>query len=161
MRDAFVWIEHSALGEFMRTSNLWTYAIVNVLHVLGIASLFGATVIMDLRLLGMWRSVPLRTVTTAAVPVAIGGLLLAITTGAGLFATQATEYLDNPFLFIKFSAIAVGVANAAAVRSLPEWQERGERDLLPGERRRLAVVGGISLASWIAAIAAGRLIAYW
>ena len=55
MRDAFVWIEHSALGEFMRTSSLWTYAIVNVLHVLGIASLFGATVIMDLRLLGMWQ----------------------------------------------------------------------------------------------------------
>jgi hypothetical protein len=161
VRDAFVWIESSALGEFMRTSHLWTYAIVNVLHVLGIAALFGATVVMDLRLLGMWRRVSLRTITTAAVPVAVGGLLLAITTGAGLFATQATEYLGNPFLFIKFSAIAVGVANAAAVRGLPEWQERGDRDLLPGERRRLAVVGGISLASWISAIAAGRFIAYW
>ena len=102
----------------------------------------------------------LRTITTATVPVAVGGLVLAITTGAGLFATQATEYFGNPFLFIKFSAIAVGVANAAAVRALPEWQERGDRDLLPGERRRLAVVGGISLASWISAIAAGRLIAY-
>ena len=114
MRDAFVWMEHSALGEFMRTSNLWTYAIVNVLHVLGIAALFGATVIMDLRLLGMWHRIPLRTVTTAAVPVPSGGLCSRSTTGAGLFATQATEYLDNPFLFIKFSAIAVGVANAAA-----------------------------------------------
>jgi hypothetical protein len=161
VRDAFAWIEQSALGDFMRTSSLWTYAIVNVLHVLGIGSLFGATMVMDLRLLGVWRSVPLATVTTATVPVAAGGLMIAVVTGAGLFATQATEYLGNPFLFIKFAAIAVGVANAAAVRGLPAWQKHGERDLSRGERRNLAIVGGISLAAWIAAIAAGRLIAYW
>jgi hypothetical protein len=161
LRDAFVWIEQSALGDFMRTSSLWTYAIVNVLHVLGIGSLFGAAMVMDLRLLGVWHTVPLRTITTAAVPVAAAGLLLALVTGAGLFATQATEYLGNPFLFIKFAAIAVGVANAAAVRGLPAWQMHSERELSPKERRNLAIVGAISLAAWIAAIAAGRLIAYW
>jgi hypothetical protein len=158
---AFVWLEQSALGEFMRTSSLWTYPVVNLLHVFGIAALFGAAAIIDLRLLGAWRRVPLRSVTDVAVPVAAVGLLLALVTGAGLFATQATEYLGNPFLFIKFAAIAVGLANAAAVRALPAWQARGERDLTPAEHRRLALVGGLSLASWIAAVTAGRLIAYW
>ncbi len=145
----------------MRTSSLWTYPAVNLLHVFGIAALFGAALIIDLRLVGVWRRVPLRSITDVAVPVAASGFLLAITTGLGLFATQATEYLGNPFLLIKFAAIAVGLANAAAVRASPAWQARGRRDLSPIERRRLAIVGGISLVSWVAAIAAGRLIAYW
>jgi len=145
----------------MRTSSLWTYPIVNLLHVFGIATLFGSALVVDLRLLGLWRKVPLRTVTDIALPVAGCGLALALTTGPALLATQATEYLGNPFLLIKFAAIAVGLANAAAVRGSTAWQESGTRDLLPGEHRRLAIVGGISLASWVAAIAAGRLIAYW
>jgi hypothetical protein len=161
VRDAFLWIEQSAFGEFMRSSSLWTYPVVNLLHVFGIAALFGAAMVMDLRLLGVWRRVPLRSITDTAVPVAACGLGLALATGAGLFATQATEYLGNPFLLIKFSAIAVGLANAAAVRALPAWQARGTRDLSPAEHRRLAIVGGVSLASWIAAITAGRMIAYW
>lgn len=145
----------------MRTSSLWTYPAVNVLHVFGIAALFGAAMIIDLRLVGVWRRVPLRSITDVAVPVAAGGFLLAITTGAGLLATQATEYLGNPFLLVKFAAIAVGLANAAAVRASPAWQDRGLRDLSTRERRHLAVVGSVSLVSWVAAIAAGRLIAYW
>ena len=161
MAAAFLWLEQSAFGEFMRTSSLWTYPIVNLLHIFGIAALFGAATIIDLRLLGVWRRVPLRSVTDPAVPVAACGLCLAAATGVGLFVTQATEYLGNPFLFIKFSAIAVGVANAAAVRALPAWQARGEREPTQTEHRRLAAVGGISLASWVTAVAAGRLIAYW
>ncbi len=161
MRDAFVWVEQSGLGVFMRESSLWTYPLVNLLHVFGIAALFGAAMIIDLRLLGVWRAVPLRAVTRIGVPVAAAGLFLAIVTGVGLFATQATEYLGNPFLLIKFSAIAVGMANAAAVRASPAWQGSGERELTPGEHRRLALVGGISLVSWMTAISAGRLIAYW
>jgi hypothetical protein len=161
LRDAFVWLEQSAFGEFMRTSSLWTYPAVNLLHVFGIAALFGAAMIIDLRLMGVWRRVPLRSVTDVAVPVAATGFVVAVTTGAGLLVTQATEYLGNPFLLIKFAAIAVGLANAAAVRASPAWQMRSKRDLSPSEHRRLAIVGGISLVSWVAAIAAGRLIAYW
>jgi hypothetical protein len=161
LSDLFVWLEQSAFGEFMRTSSLWTYPAVNLLHIFGIAALFGAAMIIDLRLLGMWRRVPLRSVTDVAVPVAATGFVLAIATGAGLLVTQATEYLGNPFLLIKFAAIAVGLANAAAVRGSPAWQARGKRDLTRAEHRKLAIVGGISLASWVVAIAAGRLIAYW
>ena len=62
MREAFFWLEHSALGELMRTSSLWTYPIVNLFHIFGIAALFGAVTIIDLRLLGVWRSIPLAAV---------------------------------------------------------------------------------------------------
>jgi hypothetical protein len=154
-------MEHSALGGFMRESSLWTYPIVNLSHVFGIAVLFGAVVIIDLRLIGLWRKVPLTALTDAAIPVAIAGFLLAIVTGTGLLATKSTEYIGNPYLLIKFSAIAVGVINAVFLNLSPAWRARRERELSANEGRQLALFGGVSLTCWVVAVSAGRLIAYW
>jgi hypothetical protein len=161
VREALFWLEQSALGELMRTSSLWTYPIVNLLHIFGIATLFGAAAIIDLRLLGAWRRVPLTSVSDIAVPVSTGGFFLAAPTGLALLATNSTEYVGNPFLLIKFGAIAVGLINVALLNLSPAWKARRLRELQPNEQRRLAVFGGISLATWVSAVAAGRLIAYW
>lgn len=161
MHDFFAWLQASALGHFMRESGAWTYAIVNLLHILGVASLFGSVIIIDLRLLGLWRHTPLAALADAAAPVAACGFALAATTGVGLLATKATEYIGNPFLYVKFPAIALGLLNALILRVSPAWKARGHRDLSPSEHRQLAWVGAASLACWLTAIAAGRLIAYW
>ena len=161
MHDLMVWMETSALGQFMRESGSWTYAIVNLSHILGVASLFGAIVILDLRLLGVWRQTPLAALADAAVPVAAFGFALAATSGIALIATKATEYLGNPFLYIKFPAVAIGLLNALMLRLSPAWHARGKRELSQSENRQLAWMGGTSLACWLTAIAAGRLIAYW
>src|SRR4051812_27077389 len=104
-------MEASRLGHAMRESGVWTYAIVNLIHILGLASLFGATVILDFRLLGLWRRAPLARIAEAAAPVAACGFTVAATSGIALLATKATEYGGNPFLYIKFPAIAVGLVN--------------------------------------------------
>ncbi len=155
------WMQGSALGHFMRESGPWTYAIVNLTHILGIATLFGSVLILDLRLLGVWGRTPLAALADAAAPVAAVGFAIAATSGVGLLATKATEYVGNPFLLIKFPAIAVGFVNAVLIRRSPAWQARHVRDLSPVERRRLAMMAVTSLASWLIAISAGRLIAYW
>jgi hypothetical protein len=161
LNDFLSWMQMSALGRFMRDSSPWTYPIVNLSHVLGIASLFGSTLIIDLRLLGLWRSVPLAPLSAAVVPVAKTGFVVAATSGAGLLATNATEYAGNPFLLVKFSAIALGLLNVLALNLSPAWQVRGTRDLSLLEDRQLAVMGGLSLVCWLTAVAAGRMIAYW
>jgi hypothetical protein len=155
------WMEHSWLGHFMRDSSLWTYPIVNLLHILGLSSLFGATLIIDLRLLGLWRRVPIVVLADATVPVAQAGFVVAASTGIGLLATKATEYADNPYLIIKFGAIALGLVNVFALHRVPAWRRRRERDPTHAEDWRLAAMGGLSLACWLAAVTAGRLIAYW
>lgn len=154
-------MEASALGRLMRESGVWTYASVNLLHILGVASLFGAVLVLDLRLLGLMRRAPLAALADAASPVAAVGFVVAATSGAALLATNATDYIDNPFLLIKFPAIAVGLVNALAVRRSPAWRARHERAPTPAEARRLALMGGISLAAWLTAVAAGRMIGYW
>jgi hypothetical protein len=154
-------MEMSALGRFIRESGPWTYPIVNLAHILGVASLFGSTLIIDLRLLGLWRSVPIAALSAAAVPVAGLGFALAATAGIGLLATNATDYARNPFLLVKFSAIALGLINVVALNLLPAWQSRAKRDLSHRETRQLALIGGLSLVCWLTAVTAGRLIAYW
>jgi hypothetical protein len=161
VHDFTAWMQASTLGHFMRESTPWTYAIVNLCHVLGIATLFGSLVVLDLRLMGAWRRVPLATIADVAAPVAAFGFSLAVFTGVGLFATKATEYVGNPFLYIKFPAIGLGLINVLVLSRLTAWRERATRELSRGERVQLAFAGGISLACWVTAIAAGRLIAYW
>jgi hypothetical protein len=159
--DLLAWLEGSPLGHAMRNAGSWSYGIVNLIHILGVGSLFGAVLILDLRLLGAWRSVPLASITQPTVPIAAIGFAIATTSGLCLIATNGTEYIGNPFLLIKFPAIAVGFVNAALVRQLASWKARESRELTTREQRQLSIVGAVSLASWLTAISAGRLIGYW
>lgn len=161
MHDVLAWLEASALGAFMRDSGPWTYAVANVLHVLGVATLFGAVLILDLRLIGLWRRTPLNAIAIAASPVAMAGFALAIASGACLLASNAVAYESNPFLLTKFAAIGLGVLNAVLLRLTPAWRTRAVGELSRREARWLALVGGVSLVSWMVAITAGRMIGYW
>ncbi len=155
------WLEGSALGHAMRESGVWTYGIVNLTHILGVASLFGALLVLDLRLLGAWRKVALPDIARPTVPVATAGFVVAGASGICLVSANATEYIGNPFLYIKFPAIILGLINVAVLNLLPPWKERNVRELSAREQFQLSVVGGISLACWLTAVSAGRLIGYW
>jgi hypothetical protein len=146
----------------MRESGPWTYAIVNVAHILSVSTLFGSVLVLDLRLLGLWsRRIRIGDLSTAVEPVGMTAFFVAVVSGAALLATKATAYVDNPFLLIKFPAIGVGMLNAGILNRMPAWKAIDVRALRPGERRQLAMFGGISLASWVTAITAGRMIGYW
>jgi hypothetical protein len=155
------WLEGSVLGHAMRESGVWTYGIVNLVHILGVASLFGAVLVLDLRLLGLWRNITLAAISKPTVPVAATGFVIAAVSGVCLLATKATEYVGNPFLYIKFPAIGVGILNVAALSSVCAWKEHRIRELSSREQSKLAVFGGISLFCWLTAVTAGRLIGYW
>ncbi len=145
----------------MRESGVWTYGLVNLVHILGVASLFGSVLLMDLRLLGAWPRVPIWAVSRPTSRVAATGLLVAGASGACMLATNATEYVGNPFLLIKFAAIALGLVNVVVLRSLPAWRNRRLREPTTRESWHLAIAGGLSLICWLTAVGAGRLIGYW
>lgn len=159
--EFLAWMQSSALGVFMRESGPWTYGIVNLGHILGVSTLFGSILILDLHLLGLWRRVPVAALSRATVPVAQVGFALAAITGVGLLSSNATEYVGNPFFAIKFPAIGLGLINVWVLSRLSAWRVRGERELSSREHRQLAVMGGISLSCWLTAISAGRMIGYW
>jgi hypothetical protein len=145
----------------MRESGVWTYGVVNLLHILGVASLFGSILLLDLRLIGFWRSIPLGAISRPCISVGATGFAIATVTGLGLLATKATEYVGNPFFYVKFPAIALGLMNVAALSAVPAWKQHRVKEPSGGDRRTLAIRGSLSLACWLAAIAAGRMIGYW
>ena len=161
LRDVLAVVQSSPLGVFMRGSGPWTYGIVNLGHILGVATLFGSILILDLHLIGLWRRAPLAAVSRATVPVARVGFAMAALTGISLLSSNATEYANNPFFLIKFPAIALGLINVWVTGRLPGWRARAERDLSPREERQLTIAGSLSLTCWLTAISCGRLIGYW
>ena len=49
------WIENSALGEWVRVS-IWGYPMMITLHSLGLAIMVGLSVVLSLRVLGLFRT---------------------------------------------------------------------------------------------------------
>lgn len=154
-------IEGSALGDALRGAGVWTYGLLNLGHVLGLSLLIGSVVLLDLRLLGAWRETPLAALARPTVPLAGAGLVIALASGVCMVSVNATEYYGNPFLLLKFGAIGLGLANIAVVLRLPAWRVKGERELSAGERRQLAIAGGVSLFAWLTALTCGRMLGYW
>ena len=161
MEALLVWLEASGLGQLMRSSGVWAYGSVNLVHILGVATLFGSVLALDLRLLGLWRRVPLAAIETPTTALAVCGFVVAAASGAMLISTNGSEYVGNPFLIIKFWAIGLGLANVAAVQLVPAWRTRAVEPHPPRQRLALGVVGATSLACWLGAVAAGRMIGYW
>ncbi len=157
----FSWLEHSPLGAFVRSLGVWSYGIINLAHILGIILLFGSILILDLRLLGVWRQIPLATLSQPTTRMAQIGFVLAVASGIPMLTVKTTDYIGNPFLLIKFPAIALGLLNVWLVHRTLAWRAHRERDLKPIEQRRLAQGAALSLAFWLTAITSGRMIGYW
>ncbi len=160
MYEFLAWLQGSALGHVMRMG-VWTYAVVNFIHILGIASFFGAVLVLDLRLLGLWKNIHLDAISQPLIPVTVVGFAVAVTSGVCLISANATEYSGNPFLYVKFPAIGLGLLNAAILNSSSAWKTRKSLELSSEVQRRLAYFGAVSLVCWLTAIGAGRMIGYW
>ena len=151
-------LQASGLSASLRAS-VWLYPLVNTGHVVGIALLFGAIVPLDLRLAGGFRSTPVKPLADTLIPVAVVGLVLALSTGALLFATRPLDYVAEPLFGIKLALLGAAVLNALLLRRQPRWRWLGiEPDAPP--RRSWRVHGWLSILLWLGVISAGRLIGY-
>lgn len=162
LEQAALALQQTALATQLRAS-AWLYPLVNLAHLLGVALLLGAITVLDLRLLGRWPDIPIDALARPLVPTAAAGLAIAVVTGPLLLSVQALEYVGNPWLAIKLAAIAAGVANIVLVHRSDAWRRRVRHERPEHGMRGLGLGLGaaISLACWLAAAAAGRMIAYW
>lgn len=149
MDPVFAWIEEGPLSTWLRES-LWAFPAVLVLHTLGMGFVAGVAAAFSLRLLGAAPRVPLQPLMSF-MPVAWLALAVNVASGVLLLVAYPTKALTNPLFYFKLLVIALGVVTLLQI-------VRGVREaaLLSGGRR-LAI---LNLAFWMAAIAAGRLLAY-
>ena len=143
-------IEGSALAGAIRAS-AWAYPVLEALHIMAIATVFGSLLLFELRVFGAAAELGLRPFARLAVRTALFGLLFAVATGALMWSSDASALSGNPAFLTKLSVVALAVLNAAVFH----W-----RDSVGRHDRTARVQAGISLLLWIGAIFAGRLIAY-
>jgi hypothetical protein len=151
-------IEQSALGQAMREA-LWLYPAVEIVHLVGIVLLVGSIVMLDVRVLGLSRSIPVPALARHLLPWTLAAVLLVLPSGLLLFAAHASDVIANPLFAVKMGLLFAAGVNAAAFHvgpyaSVAAWA--CERPVPPAARLHAA----ISIALWIAVIAAGRLLAY-
>jgi hypothetical protein len=72
---------------------------------------------------------------------AAAGFGIAAVSGAGLLATKATEYIGNPFLYIKIPVIGLGLLNVFLVHRSSAWRAHKNRDLRYTERQVMGAIG--------------------
>ena len=162
MLELMTWLEGSALAEQLRGMGIWTYGLLNLAHILGIGTLFGSVLLLDLRLLGLWRRVPVASIIRPTVPLAAIGFVLAVISGVMMLSFNTTEYHGNPFLYIKLPVIVLGLINIAIIQRLAAWRRAAAGDMAaPGDRGVLAMAGGVSLLIWLTVVSCGRMIGYW
>jgi hypothetical protein len=137
----------------------WTYAAVNTAHIAGFALLFGAIVPLDLRLMGWRRRVPIATMARALLPVAVGGLALAIAAGSALFSIRAVQYAGTTLFQVKMALVACALANALLLHRAAQWEAQQDIvGVLPPLRLRLS--GALSIALWLSVLTCGRMLAF-
>lgn len=118
--------------------------------------------VLDLRLLGLWRSLTIAELARPTVPLAALGFVIAIVSGVAMLSFNATEYWGNPFLYVKLPLIAFGLLNVAAVQRLGAWRRAlAGSELTTADGRALAGAGAVSLVTWLGVVSCGRMIGYW
>jgi hypothetical protein len=137
--------------------SLLLYPLLNATHIFALTLLIGTILPADLRILGLFPSLPAGPFLRVMTAISAAGLVLAVATGFLLFSVQPLEYAANAAFLIKLSLVALGTVNATIIRFSAGWR----KVLASGVASPSLRVGALlSLTIWIAALLAGRWIAF-
>ncbi len=139
---------------------LWLYPSVEIVHIVGIAILFGSIAVLDLRLLGLSRSVSARRLAAHVLPWTAGAFVLIVPSGLMMFSAHASDFIASGVFPLKMGLILLAGVNAAVFhmgvfRTVQAW----DVGAAPPAAARAAAA--LSLAAWVGVIACGRLLAYF
>jgi hypothetical protein len=150
-------LESSQFSAWLRTE-LWGWPLVLTLHVLGTAVVIGLIFVISLRFLGLFETIPYRSLNRLF-PVVWIALVVQVLTGFALWMTKPTRYVVDTAFALKFSLVIVGIVltlyfYAAMKREAASWDAAGAA---PSRGIKFAAA---SLVVWCGVIVAARLTAH-
>ena len=94
------WVEASSAHAAIANSS-WAFAVIESVHLLALAAIGGAVLVVDLRMLGLGlKAQPVPELARSAYPWFVGSLVVMLATGIPLFISEPTKcYYSNPFWF--------------------------------------------------------------
>jgi hypothetical protein len=156
MIDFLTWLEGTSFSIWVREApTIWAFSTILTLHTFGMGVLVGASALLDLRLLGVGRTMPIGPLQSLY-RIMWSGFWLNLVTGSMLFAADATSRGTQWLFFVKMLFVIIGVVTMVLIRR-QVYGAKTEPGGISAATRRLAV---LSLIAWVAAITSGRLLAY-
>lgn len=152
-------ISQSAVGAFM-AENALAFPWVEVCHVVSIVIVFGSILMVDLRLMGLAaRDYPVLSLSRTILPITWVAFVLAVITGALMFASNPHGYYGNMAFRTKMILLLLAGLNMALfhVVTMRGGRVNDGPGPLPGGAR---LAGFLSMSIWLAVIACGRWIGF-
>lgn len=160
MKQFAQWLSTTFLSVFIQNHNSWVIPVIQSIHIVGIAIVFGSVFMIDLRILG-WAGMDqtLRQTTSRFGPWLTGALWLMLATGILMVIGEPVRELITFSFWLKMLLVAVGALIAViflrAVRRHEQyWEEIVEK------RWAIKCLAVLTFLIWVCIIILGRLIAY-
>ena len=148
-------IEHSAFFTWVREdSSIWAYPGIRFMHTVGLAIVVGLSTMINLRVLGFARTLPMAPLERYF-PIIWAGFWINAMSGTILLAADLSARLTNPAFGVMMVLIALAVVNLVLMRSAV-FRDPSLSASVSRRGKRLAAV---SLLLWFGALTAGRLMA--
>ena len=153
------WLESTRLSDWFIEQGYWSWPMAESLHFMGLCLLIGSVGLVDLRMLGMAKGIPLKAIHRL-IPFGVAGFLINVSTGTLFVFGDADQYIFNDAFRFKLLFMLVAGINVLFFYSTVFEQARalGPNADMP---RKVKLMAAVSLLCWIGVITCGRLITFY
>jgi hypothetical protein len=156
--DAFVtWLQSTALSQAI-VFNTWIWPAAETLHFIGLALVIGTVGFFDLRLIGLFRSVPV-SAARDLMPFALLGFGFNFVTGSIFLIGHPEQYAHNIAWWFKVGSLAVAGLNAMVFESAVGGRtvQLGAGEDTPAAAKAIGIV---SIIAWFGVLFWGRMLPF-
>lgn len=149
----FRWFDNTWIAQGIRGSTYW-FPAIEVVHLLGLTLLYGAVLMVDLRVLGFGlRRQPVQRVAAQITPYTIFAIGLMLATGIPLLLSEALKCYDNSAFWFKMISLLLALI----------FQFTIHRKVVSSSGQPtfgMKVGAGVSMLLWLSVGLGGRAIAF-
>jgi hypothetical protein len=153
------WLQDTSFSTGIRES-VWTFPIIETIHLLALAFSVGIIIFVDLRLVGAaMKDQPVSEVFSRLQPMALKGFVINFVSGLLLFISEPVKCYHSTYFTTKLVLLFLLGVNAVGFQiftwpTVAVW----DKAIVTPVGARLA--GWASLAFWLGVVVMGRAIAY-
>ena len=157
MQELLESIQYSTFGLWVAGGDtIFAYPTILALHTVGLGIVVGMSAIIDCRVLGMGRTIPLVDLQRLF-RIMWWGFGLNAATGLVLFIAAAADKAYQKIFYVKLGCIVLALLTSSRIRRTVFGTAVDLSGPMPQNAKFLAVA---SLVLWMGAIVTGRLMAY-
>ena len=152
----FQWADATVVGMAIRDSK-WLFPLIEAVHLVALALLGGAVLLIDMRLLG-WglTNQPVRRLARAVEPWLTASLVVMLVSGFLLFLSEPMKLYENLPFQIKIATLCLAVVFTYTVRRRVAYSDRSHT-----APRLTTATAVVSVALWSVVGLMGRSIGFW